>query len=57
MNSFMKYSNEASAKTAMSYGCKQVDELADEINELTKVFAISREEWTKEHAQKCGRGD
>ena len=55
MNSFMKYSNEASAKTAMSYGCKQVDEFADEINELTKIFAISREEWTKEHPRECGR--
>ncbi len=47
--SVMKYSNEASAKTAMSYGCRQVDEFADEINEITKVFAISREEWAKEH--------
>lgn len=55
MNSFMKYINEASAKTAMSYGCKQVDELADEINERTKVFAISREEWTKEHQRERGR--
>ena len=55
--SFMKYTNEASAKTAMSYGCKQVDEFADEINELTKVFAISKDEWAKEHPQKCGRGD
>lgn len=43
--SYMKYTNEASAKTAMSYGCKQVDEFADEINERTKVFAISRNEW------------
>lgn len=43
--SFMKYTNEPSAKTAMSYGCKQVDEFADELNEITKVFAISREEW------------
>lgn len=43
--SYMKYTNEASAKTAMSYGCKQVDEFADEINEITKVFAISRNEW------------
>lgn len=43
--SFMKYSNEASAKTAMSYGCKQVDEFADEVNEITMVFAISRYEW------------
>ena len=43
--SYMKYTNEASAKTAMSYGCKQVDEFSDEINEITKVFAISRNEW------------
>ena len=57
MGYFMKYTNEASAKTAMSYGCKQVDEFADEINELTKVFAISKDEWAKEHPQKCGRGD
>ncbi len=32
-------------KTAMSYGCKQVDEFFDEINEITKVFAISKDEW------------
>ena len=44
--SYMKYTNEASAKTAMSYGCKQVDEFTDEINEITKVFAISRDDWT-----------
>ena len=44
--SYMKYTNEPSAKTAISYGCKQVDEFTDEINEITKVFAISRDEWT-----------
>ena len=44
--SYMKYTNEPSAKTAMSYGCKQVDEFTDEINEITKVFAISRDDWT-----------
>lgn len=43
--SYMKYTNEASVKTAMSYGCKQIDEFSDEINEITKVFAISRDEW------------
>ena len=43
--SYMKYTNEASVKTAMSYGRKQVDEFADEINEITKGFAISRNEW------------
>ncbi len=43
--SYMKHTNEPSAKTALSYGCKQVDEFADEINEITKVFAISRDDW------------
>ena len=43
--SYMKYTNEPSAKTAVSYGCRQVDEYADETNEITKVFAISREAW------------
>ena len=45
--SYMKYTNEPSAKTAMAYGCRLVDEFADEENEITKVFAISREEWAK----------
>ena len=43
--SYMKHTNEPSAKTAISYGCKQVDEFSDEINKITKVFAISRNEW------------
>jgi len=43
--SYMKYTNEASIRTAISYGCKQVDEFADEVNEITKVFAISKDEW------------
>ena len=43
--SYMKHTNEASAKTAVSYGCKQVDGFEDDVNEITKVFAISREEW------------
>lgn len=43
--SYMKFTNEPSAKTAMSYGCKQVDTFADEINEITWVFAISRDDW------------
>lgn len=44
--SYMKHTNEPSIKTAVSYGCKQVDEFEDEMNEITKVFAISRDEWT-----------
>ena len=43
--SYMKHTNEPSAKTAISYGCKQVDEFTDETNEITKVFAITRDEW------------
>ena len=43
--SYMKHTNEPSAKTAISYGCKQVDEFNDDTNEITKVFAISRNEW------------
>ncbi|MBE6996118.1 MAG: GNAT family N-acetyltransferase [Ruminococcaceae bacterium] len=43
--SYMKYTNEPSFKTAISYGCTQVDEYLDEENEITKVFAISREVW------------
>ena len=43
--SYMKDTNEASCKTAMSYGCRQVDEFKDSENEITKVYAISREEW------------
>ena len=43
--SYMKYTNVPSAKSAMSWGCTKVDEFEDEVNERTKVFAISREEW------------
>ena len=43
--SYMKYNNAPSYKTAISWGCKQVDEYEDDVNEITKVFAISREEW------------
>lgn len=45
--SYMKYTNVPSCKTAISWGCKQVDEFEDEVNEITKVFAISRDEWSK----------
>ena len=45
--SYMKYTNEPSWRTAISYGCRQVDEFADDVNEITKVFAISREEWLR----------
>ena len=43
--SYMKYTNEPSVKTAISYGCKQVDEYKDDENEIMKVFAISKDQW------------
>ena len=43
--SYMKDTNEASARTAEAYGCKLVEEYRDEDNGITKVFAISRGEW------------
>ena len=43
--SYMKYTNEPSVKTAISYGCKQVDEYQDDKDKITKVFAISRDQW------------
>lgn len=43
--SYMKYINVPSAKSAMSWGCHQVDEFEDEVNEITKVFMITRKEW------------
>lgn len=43
--SYMKGTNEASCKTAISFGCKQVDEFKDDENEITKVYAISRKKW------------
>lgn len=43
--SYMKDTNVASCKTANSFGCKQVDKFKDNENEITKVYAISREEW------------
>lgn len=43
--SYMKDTNTASCKTAISFGCKQVDEFEDDENEVTKVYAVSREEW------------
>ena len=45
--SYMKYTNEPSAKSAISWGCHQVDEFEDEVNELTKVFVITKNEWEK----------
>ena len=43
--SYMKYTNAPSAQTALSWGCRQVDEFPDEVNGITRVFAITRAEW------------
>ena len=45
--SYMKHTNIPSCKTAMAYGCRQVEEFPDEVNEITKVYALTREEWLK----------
>ena len=45
--SYMKSTNEPSCKTAISYGCKPVEEFKDDENEITKVFALSRKEWSR----------
>jgi len=45
--SYMKYTNEPSAKSALSWGCHQVDEFKDDVNEITKVFMITKEEWQR----------
>jgi len=43
--SYMKHTNIPSCRTAMAYGCHLVDEFEDDVNEITKVYAISRAEW------------
>lgn len=43
--SYMKYTNEASAKCAQSWGCHFAYEYEDEVNEITKVYVITKEEW------------
>ena len=47
--SYMLQTNEPSYKTAISYGCKQVDAFKDDANEITMVFAITRDEWMKRY--------
>jgi len=43
--SYMKYTNIPSAKTAESWGCSFWCEFEDEVNERTRVYRITREEW------------
>lgn len=46
----MKCTNLPSSSTAVSYGCRQVDEYLDDENEVSKVIGITREEW---HSSIC----
>lgn len=43
--SYMKYTNLPSAATAMSWGCTFIGDYKDEENGISRVFAITREEW------------
>ncbi|MBR6555774.1 MAG: GNAT family N-acetyltransferase [Clostridia bacterium] len=45
--SYMKHTNAPSVRTALAYGCKQIDAYPDDANGITKVFAISRDEWAR----------
>lgn len=55
--SYMSQTNASSIKTAIAYGCRQVDEFSDELNRITKVFAITREEWSCCICKSCRRRD
>lgn len=43
--SYMKHTNAGSYRTAISAGMKLVEEFPDKVNGITKVYAITREEW------------
>ena len=43
---YMKYTNVGSYSVALKNGMKLVDEFNDPVNTITKVYAITREEWS-----------
>lgn len=43
--SYMKHTNLASERTAVSYGARLVKTYADPVNEYTKVYCLRREDW------------
>lgn len=45
--SYMKYTNSGSYSVAKVNGMLQVDEFEDDVNTITKVYAITREAWEK----------
>ncbi len=42
---YMKHTNIPSINCAISWGCHLEDEYIDEINDITKVYVITKEEW------------
>ena len=44
---YMKYTNIASCSTALAIGMKKIREYPDPQNEITCVYAITREQWEK----------
>ena len=46
--SYMNSENTPSIKTAISYGCRFLEEYVNENKQKIKVYAITREEWEKE---------
>lgn len=47
--SYMKYTNAASYGVAVKNGMKLIEEYSDPVNTITKVYAITREEWKQQH--------
>ncbi len=43
--SYMKYTNIGSYSTAMANGMRLLEEFEDDVNTITKVYGITREEW------------
>jgi len=43
--SYMKYTNQASYRTAMAIGMRKIKEYPDEKNDISLAYAITREEW------------
>lgn len=43
--SYMKYTNVGSYSTAAANGMRLLEEFEDEVNTITKVYGITREEW------------
>lgn len=43
--SYMKYTNVGSYSTAVANGMRLLEEFEDEVNTITRVYGITREEW------------